>query len=174
MVLVCPYSALFLAYAATYSVPAALPAAIAHWESGFNPNAIGDAGHSIGLMQLHDQGAGYGWTIAQRRDPATNIDVGTAYVRRCLDAFGGDLRFAISAYNQGIGGARDRGWEFNRHYVDGILSLYRMYSGAELELPVEPGPPPVIASGCATTAAGAVAVVIAIGGIAYAVCRALL
>lgn len=42
-------------------------------ESGGDPKIVGDAGHSIGLFQMHDQGAGYGLTIAQREDPETQF-----------------------------------------------------------------------------------------------------
>lgn len=38
-------------------------------ESGMNPNAMGDNGHSIGLFQMHDQGAGAGMSAADRADP---------------------------------------------------------------------------------------------------------
>src|SRR5206468_1915047 len=35
----------------------------------FDPTTIGDQGHSVGLFQLHDQGAGTGMSAAQRSDP---------------------------------------------------------------------------------------------------------
>ena len=40
-------------------------------ESGLNPDAVGDSGHSVGVFQLHDQGGGHGMTHAQRSDVAT-------------------------------------------------------------------------------------------------------
>lgn len=43
--------------------------ATAKAESGLNPNAMGDNGHSIGLFQMHDQGAGAGMSAADRSDP---------------------------------------------------------------------------------------------------------
>lgn len=46
--------------------------ALAKAESGLNPNAIGDNGHSVGLFQLHDQGQGAGQSVAQRQDPQHN------------------------------------------------------------------------------------------------------
>lgn len=46
--------------------------ALAKAESSFNPNAIGDRGHSVGLFQLHDQGQGAGLSVAQRQDPNIN------------------------------------------------------------------------------------------------------
>lgn len=50
---------------------AALAIATAFTESGLNPNAVGDNGHSVGLFQLHDQGMGYGMGDS-RYDARTN------------------------------------------------------------------------------------------------------
>lgn len=46
----------------------ALALAVAREESGLNPTAVGDAGHSVGLFQENDQGAGYGLSDAERSD----------------------------------------------------------------------------------------------------------
>ncbi|MCK6544408.1 transglycosylase SLT domain-containing protein [Myxococcota bacterium] len=43
-------------------------------ESGGNPNAIGDNGHSVGLFQMHDQGAGHGMSVEQRKDPRVQFE----------------------------------------------------------------------------------------------------
>jgi hypothetical protein len=43
-------------------------------ESGGNPRAIGDNGHSAGLWQMHDAGLGAGMTLEQRMDPVTACD----------------------------------------------------------------------------------------------------
>jgi murein DD-endopeptidase MepM/ murein hydrolase activator NlpD len=61
--------------AQSLGIPADLALATAYVESKFNPAAIGDSGHSVGLFQLHDQGEGYGMSVAQREDPATNARV---------------------------------------------------------------------------------------------------
>lgn len=53
-------------------VPYNVALAVAMAESGLNPNAIGDNGHSVGLFQLNDQGEGAGMTVAQRQDPYRN------------------------------------------------------------------------------------------------------
>lgn len=45
-------------------------------ESNGDPNIIGDAGESAGLLQLHARGQGAGMTIAERQDPDRNLDVG--------------------------------------------------------------------------------------------------
>lgn len=41
-------------------------------ESGLNPTIPGDGGHSIGLFQLNDWGAGHGLTVEFRQDPTNN------------------------------------------------------------------------------------------------------
>lgn len=46
----------------------------AHAESSLNPGAVGDSGHSVGLFQLHDKGAGKGMSVAARKDPAQNTE----------------------------------------------------------------------------------------------------
>src|SRR5262249_261868 len=53
-------------------VPYNVALAVAMAESGLNPKARGDGGHSIGLFQLNDQGEGAGMSVAQREDPYTN------------------------------------------------------------------------------------------------------
>ena len=54
--------------------PAITLAAIvnAYAESGWNANAVGDGGHSIGLFQLNDWGAGKGIDKELRKDPRVN------------------------------------------------------------------------------------------------------
>lgn len=60
---------------------ACIVAAAALVESGGDPLALGDydaqgVPHSAGLYQMHDRGAGAGWSIADRQDP----DKATAYM----------------------------------------------------------------------------------------------
>jgi soluble lytic murein transglycosylase-like protein len=116
-------------YSAQYNVDADLIRAIIQVESGGNPNALGDydsAGvpHSFGLMQLNDKGAGAGYSRSYLLNVDNNVNLGTKYLKACLNAFPGDLKTGISAYNQGIGGARTRGWTYNRAYVERVLSYY--------------------------------------------------
>lgn len=61
-----------------------LAVAVAKEESGFNPNAIGDQGHSIGLFQENDQGAGAGMTVEQREDVAGSVSRFLDRVRQVL------------------------------------------------------------------------------------------
>jgi|GEM_PF-4870315 len=115
-----------------YDVQAPLIAAIIDQESGFNIQALGDRDQegnpeSFGLMQLHIRGAGYGYSPDQLLNPAFNVMVGTEYLRACMNAFPNNIKLAISAYNQGQGGAAKRGYGFNEGYVNNILSLWEKY-----------------------------------------------
>ncbi len=58
---------------AKYNVPPLFLKAVMLAESGGDPNAIGDNGHSVGLFQLHDQGYGYGMGDL-RFDPEANAE----------------------------------------------------------------------------------------------------
>lgn len=44
----------------------------AYRESALDPTAVGDSGHSVGLFQLYDKGAGAGYSVAERMDPRIN------------------------------------------------------------------------------------------------------
>ena len=122
-----------------FDVPAHLIAAVIDQESGFNVHALGDKDeegqpHSYGLMQLNLEGAGYGYLPDQLLDSYFNIMVGTEYLRACMNAFPNNLRLAISAYNQGIGGASEKGWGANRTYVLNVLNLMSKYEN-QLKVP---------------------------------------
>ncbi len=115
-----------------FDVPAHLIAAVIDQESGFNVNALGDRdsegiAHSFSLMQLNDKGAGYGYDPSQLLDPYFNIMVGTEYLKACMNAFPNNIKLAISAYNQGQGGAARRGYGYNEPYVNNVLSLWEKY-----------------------------------------------
>lgn len=64
----------------------------AYAESGLNPDAVGDGGHSIGLFQENDWGAGRGMTVEERKNPITNIR--TILKREVMAGMGRRLRAA--------------------------------------------------------------------------------
>lgn len=134
-------------YARVHGVDSNLILAIAQVESSMNPHAKGDYDregrpHSFGLMQLHTEGAGFGHTPEELLDLDNNVNWGTAYLRGCIDAFPGDIYTAISAYNQGIGGARSRGWGLNAPYVRAVLRWRDAFRGERPEpIPPLPAPP---------------------------------
>ena len=107
-------------------VSLSLALAVAWVESRWDPNAEGDRNtkgkpHSFGLFQLHDQGAGAGFTPEQLLDLKRNCELGVLYLDHCIESFPNDRFSAISAYNQGVQGCKDRGWSFNRQYVEAVL-----------------------------------------------------
>lgn len=67
--------AIIVSVAQALGVDPKLALATAQQESGFNPDAIGDSGHSVGLFQLNDRGEGAGMTVAQRQDPTVNARI---------------------------------------------------------------------------------------------------
>ena len=147
-----------------HGVELALALGLSTVESGLDPNARGDydaAGvpHSFGLMQLYDAGAGYGHTPEELLNLDNNTEWGCSYLRACLDAFPGDIFTGVSAYNQGIGGARSRGWEFNAPYVRRVLDFRDQYRDQGFaSVPTTPTKP-----GCWSL--GALLIIIAIGAI---------
>jgi hypothetical protein len=77
-------------YASQYGVNAAtlyrIAMATVQQESGGNPNAVGDSGHSVGLFQLNDQGEGAGMSVAAREDPRANASIAMRVIAQQLAA----------------------------------------------------------------------------------------
>lgn len=98
-------------------------------ESSGNPNAVGDNGNSLGLMQLN-YGAGtpqgMGFTEHRERlfDPQTNIYYGVKYFLNRLNKYG-DVNKAILAYNAGSVRLR-QGVPINQSYLDGVLAFLKV------------------------------------------------
>lgn len=63
-------------------------------ESGLNPGAVGDGGHSIGLFQLNDWGAGKNMSVEERKDPRVNAK---KIIKVVLGGFGNALRERAAA-----------------------------------------------------------------------------
>jgi soluble lytic murein transglycosylase-like protein len=88
----------------------ALVMAVMHVESRFHNFAISPAG-AIGLMQILPSTGeevarreGIPWRGSQTLlDPATNVRLGTAYLRELSNRYRGDLQAALAAYNWGPG-----------------------------------------------------------------------
>jgi len=122
-----------IAAANTYSVPPSLILAVIEVESNFNPFALGDyqegLPQSLGLMQLNVAGGtGTHYPAAFLLDINNNVMLGARYLAACLKAFDGDVHKGVSAYNQGIQGVKDRGWEFNKAYVEKVLEAQKKYT----------------------------------------------
>ena len=74
-------------------------------ESGFRNHATSHVG-AIGLSQLMPRTAAWlkpGTTARQLRDPARNVDIGFAYLRKLIDRYQGNVEMALLAYNRGPG-----------------------------------------------------------------------
>jgi soluble lytic murein transglycosylase-like protein len=74
-------------------------------ESGYDPSAASHAG-ARGLMQLmpatmQREAEALGLSGASPEDPVANVRAGVRYLRRCLDAYRGQLDLALMAYNSG-------------------------------------------------------------------------
>jgi soluble lytic murein transglycosylase len=127
-----------------------LVASLIRQESEFNPSVVSYA-NAYGLMQLlptvgksmaHQEGLS-GYSTFQLLDPATNIRLGTRYLREGMSKFGGVTEYALAAYNAGDSRVED--WqsagpyqgidEFvesipftqTREYVESILRNVEIY-----------------------------------------------
>ena len=85
-----------------------LVASLIRQESEFNPGAVSRA-NAYGLMQLlpsvgksvaRKQGIKR-FTTSQLLNPSTNLQLGTVNLRQVLDRFGGQVEYALAAYNAG-------------------------------------------------------------------------
>jgi soluble lytic murein transglycosylase len=79
-------------------------------ESSFRTDAVSSKG-AVGLMQILPSTAQFiaaemdlAWEDdATLTDPQLNIALGSAYLRRLLEVYHGDLHLALAAYNMGPG-----------------------------------------------------------------------
>ena len=108
---------------AQYDVSPALIDAIAHVESRYNPAAVSKA-RAVGIMQLMPGTARELGVDA--RDADANIRGGTAYLRKLLDRFDGDMVRTIAAYNAGPGAVIKAGgvpnYRETQAYVAAVMS----------------------------------------------------
>ena len=121
-----PYRDLVAKYCQQYQMDWKLVAAVIRVESNFNPRAVSRAG-AEGLMQLmpsvqKDEG------VTDPFDPDQNIAAGVRFLKKMLDAFGGDLELGLAAYNAGLSRVQAKGAVPNiaetKAYVARILAIY--------------------------------------------------
>jgi len=98
-------------------------AAVAVVESRLNPGAIGDDGHSLGMWQLHDEGAGAGMTDDERIGILSSTHAAVQFLAMLM-VNTGNHRDMWSAYNQGLSGWRKRGGRGNPEYVAAVQRAY--------------------------------------------------
>lgn len=118
-----------------YGVEEELIKAVIKQESGFNPKAVSSSG-AQGLMQLMPSTA-KSLGVENPFNVLDNIDGGTRYLKRLMEAFDGNKELALSAYNGGIGRMNRLGVDTvseiskmpreTENYVSKVMNYYRNY-----------------------------------------------
>ena len=139
------YEPLIARYAKEQNVDAALVKAMVAVESGYEPTAVSAKG-ALGLMQVVPETAvRYGLADDAKRtleqklfDPATNLRIGTRYLRDLLELFAHDVPLALAAYNAGEGAVQRYDnqvppYPETQEYVKLVTQFYALY---------KPPPPP--------------------------------
>ena len=145
-----PYAPLVRQAAGRYGVSPYLVAAVVRAESKGDANAVSRRG-ALGLMQVMPATGAWaagrmglrGFTPGRLRDPATNLAVGTWYLKTLLRHYGGNLALAVAAYNGGennvdrwvashewVGAANTEDeipFGQTRDFVRGVLAAYAAY-----------------------------------------------
>jgi hypothetical protein len=68
-------------YSRSSGVPKEFFLTLIQAESGGSPTALGDAGQSVGLFQLHSRGAGAGYTVEERYSPTLQFNIMTPRIQ---------------------------------------------------------------------------------------------
>ncbi|MEO6119205.1 MAG: transglycosylase SLT domain-containing protein [Terriglobales bacterium] len=118
-----PYWPQLQAHAADNSLDPYLVASLIRQESEFNPKAISHA-NAYGLMQilptvgrqLAKEVKLRPFSNARLLEPQDNIRLGTRYFRQMIDRNGGEVEYALAAYN--AGGHRVSSWRANGTFKD--------------------------------------------------------
>ena len=118
-----PYWQQLASDAQTQGLDPYLVASLVRQESEFNPGAVSRA-NAFGLMQLlPSTGKQMAKMEGERHfnanelfDPTENLRLGTAYLRQNIDHYGGQVEYALAAYNAGDGPVRQ--WIASGDYKD--------------------------------------------------------
>ena len=132
-----PYGDEITAAARRNGIDPALLAGLVRQESNFNAAAVSPAG-ARGLTQLMPATAA-GLGVANPSDTAQALEGGARYLRRQLDAFGGDVTKALAAYNAGPGAVQRYGgvppYAETQAYVQKVQAFAAAYRGTPSSLP---------------------------------------
>lgn len=88
--------------AINHCIDPAIVKAVIEVESGGDPEAVGDNGESVGLMQI--QPRWHGWRLAEGeslRDPKVNVRIGCEILQDLLYKNEGRVDVALTIYNKG-------------------------------------------------------------------------
>ena len=120
----------------THQIDFALLKALIATESGFDPQAVSPKG-AIGLMQVIPDTANRYGLVGNRKvsiqtklkDPHTNLQTGSRYLRDLIAMFPGQLELALAAYNAGEGAVQRAGnkipnYPETQNYVKTVMQLY--------------------------------------------------
>ena len=118
-----PYWKELVADSGANSLDPYLVASLIRQESEFNPGAISPA-NAYGLMQLlpsvgKSLAKKHGikrFSTSQLLDPSINLELGTIYLRQAIDRYGGQVEYALAAYNAGDTPVRQ--WLASNDYKD--------------------------------------------------------
>jgi soluble lytic murein transglycosylase len=118
-----PYWTELVADAGSNGLDPYLVASLVRQESEFNPNAISPM-NAYGLMQLlpsvgkslAKKHGIKGFNTGQLLDPSVNLELGTTNLKQVIDRFGGQVEYALAAYNAGDTPVRQ--WLASNDYKD--------------------------------------------------------
>lgn len=120
-------------YSRAHNLSPALIKAIIRAESNGNRNAVSRKG-AQGMMQLMPF-TSKRLKVNDPFDPIENIEGGVKYIKELLGSFGGNVVYAVAAYNAGPAAVRKYGgippYQETQVYVKRVLSYYRQYASQE-------------------------------------------
>lgn len=126
-----PYRNVVVEACTIYRMDEALVRAVIEVESDYNRYAMSSSG-ARGLMQLMPETAQI-LGVRNVWDPRQNIHGGTAYLKRFIKQFAGNMELALAAYNAGPNAVIEYGqippYPQTENYVRKVMRLYRGYSG---------------------------------------------
>lgn len=115
--------------ASKYGINPALVKAVVRQESDFDPEAVSVVG-ACGLMQLMPETAEL-MNVKNIFDPKDNIYGGSRYLSQMLEMFGGNVSYALAAFNSGPNNVKKHNgippFEQTQDFVVKVLKYYRQY-----------------------------------------------